>query len=752
MQKAKVIAKQPPMPPADEAAAGSSIGFGRRGHGGESHAVQGAGGRGMTGEIRNPVKLPVDLNLAEEYFVRCLAEGEPCKIGNGKLPKKGIESGEDANVVRSEVIRFFAYGGNEDNPVLGPEIYLQGAWVSGDLDLMHASIPYALVFGDCHFAASVMMQYVECTGLYLSGSSLAKGLKADGLTTKGDVNLDSGFSAEGAVRVPGANIGGDLSCVGGKFNNPDEYALIANGLVTKGSVYLSEGFFAKSEVRLLNANIGGDLDCTGGEFSNPGGNALFADKLTAKGDVNLSASFSAEGEVRLLGVNIGGDLDCTGGGFNNVDGYALSADKLTAKGNVDLNSGFSAKGEVRLLGANIGGDLGCEGGKFHNSGGNALSADSLTTKGSVNLRNGFFAEGGVRLLGASIGGNLDCEGGKFHNPGRMALNIVNGNISDILHWWGITCEGDVNLAYAKTDVLADAPDSWKSCKVVLEGFTYNRFAKPRDVQSRIDWLAKRPNKMRFSPLPYEQAAKVLFGMGHIGDAREILLKKERLQTADGKMPWLQRVGRRLWDVFAGYGYRLRYTAAWMAFFIVVGAVIFDAADARRRIVPTQVIVQANPDYGYAVKSHGTRPTDVVPEIFPGYAEFTPLAYSLDVFIPFFILQQESAWLPDSGDSDNVWKPSILLALAILALAIFAFLAEWIARRCEGPRGRACAYAGILGVFFAICCYFSNWLFGDWWWLTVWYWLEIIAGWILTSLFLLSVTGLLRPRQSSGERD
>ena len=44
MQKAKVIAKQPPMPPADEAAAGSSIGFGRRGDGGESHAVRGANG------------------------------------------------------------------------------------------------------------------------------------------------------------------------------------------------------------------------------------------------------------------------------------------------------------------------------------------------------------------------------------------------------------------------------------------------------------------------------------------------------------------------------------------------------------------------------------------------------------------------------------------------------------------------------------------------------------------------------------
>ena len=40
MQKTTVIAK-PPMPPADKAAADSSIGFGRRGSGGKSHAVHG---------------------------------------------------------------------------------------------------------------------------------------------------------------------------------------------------------------------------------------------------------------------------------------------------------------------------------------------------------------------------------------------------------------------------------------------------------------------------------------------------------------------------------------------------------------------------------------------------------------------------------------------------------------------------------------------------------------------------------------
>ena len=233
----------------------------------------GAGGRGMTVDIRNPAKLPTDLNPAEEKFARCLVEGEFCIIGNGQLPgpEDRIEFGEGANVVRGEVIRFFAYGGNGENLVSGPIIYFQGAWISGDLDLVHASIPYALVLRNCHFDASVSMQHAECAALYLKGSRLAGGVNADGLTTKGNVNLNEGFSAEGEVRLLGANIGGNLNCADGKFHNPGGKALNADSLTAKGNVNLDNDFSAEGEVRLLGANIGGDLGCADGKFRNPDG-------------------------------------------------------------------------------------------------------------------------------------------------------------------------------------------------------------------------------------------------------------------------------------------------------------------------------------------------------------------------------------------------------------------------------------------------------------------------------------------------
>ena len=963
----------------------------------------------MTGEIRNPVKLPTDLNPAEERFAACLATGELCRIGNGELPKKRIQSGKGANVVRSEVIRFFAYGGNEENPVSGSMICLWGAWISEDLDLMHASIPYALYFSNCHFDASVMMQCAECITLYLNGSRLTKGLNADGLTTKGVVHLCEGFSAEGEVRLLGASIGGNLSCTGGKFHNPGGNALNVDGLTTtgsvnlrkgfsaegevrllgasiggylsctggkfhnpggnalnvdgltmaggvqlrdgfsaegevrflianiggdfdceggefhnsngdalsadrltatggiylrggfsaegkvrllgasiggdldcvggkfhnaggdalsadrlttKGAVHLSEHFSAKGQVRLLGASIGGDLDCTGGKFHNPGGNALSVDGLTTRGDVMLWNGFSAEGEVRLLGANIGGNLDCAGGKFNNPDGKAFHADGLTTRGNVTLWNGFSAKGEVRLLGVNIGGNLSCAGGKFNNPDGKALSADGLTTQGGVNLRKGFSAEGEVRLLGANIGGNLscvngkfhnldgnaliadrlttkgdvmfrggfsakgqvrllgasiggdlDCTGGKFHNPGgnalsvdglttkgdvnlnrdfsaegevrlpggniggnlscaggkfhnpkRCALNVDGGNINGVLFWRKTTCAGGVNLAFAKIDVLADDSNSWQSCKVVLDGFTYNRFADPVDAQSCIDWMAKRPDGMKFSPQPYEQAAKVLFGMGCPADARKVLLKKERLQTADKRTTQPRKFLRWSWDILAGYGYRFSYTLGWMAFFVILGGAFFWSAAHHDEIVPHQPAILASEKYQTELK--GNSPMEAVRWAFPDeYPEFNPLMFSLDVFIPFFALHQEPFWAPASSDGDNFWILLFLLALSLVLLGFVMFFVwlfqHWRRGREDGASVATVVMAVVLLEFVVVAATGAAhilfdaesvlWL-ADWRWLTVWYWLEIMAGWVLTSLFLLSITGLLRPRQSSGEKD
>ena len=703
----------------------------------------------MAQPVLNPVDLPADLFPAEAQFARCLARGIPCTVGNGELPEEKIESGENANVVRGEVVRFFAYGGEPDkHPIRGEVIDLQGAWIPKEpsLSLTHANISRALLFHNCHFACSVEMLHAECVALYLDGSRLAQGLNADGLTTKGSVNLRDGFSAEGEVCLSGANIGGVLDCAGGKFHNPNGDALTADGMTTKGGVNLRNGFFAEGEVRLPGANVSGNLSCEDGRFHNPKGNALNAYGITAKGDVVLCDGFSAEGEVRLLGANVGGSLACEGGRFHNPQGSALNAEEMITGSGVSLSDGFIAEGEVRLLGANVGGGLSCANGKFHNPNGNALMADRMTTKGDVSMR-GVTANGRVWLLNADVGGNLDCSGGVFINVEgdslyadsirtkgsvdfRMAVAVggvgligaqigwdlicvgvyfddgFNGesaNIGNMFGWHEVFGKGEVVLSRARTSGLSIGMKSPGMFQFALRDFVYGQFFDNESLQSRINWLGNWPkHEYPFFPQPYEQAAKALFGMGQAKDAREILLEKERLQTKDERTPWHHKIGRRLWDVFAGYGYRLRYTAAWMAGFVLVGAFLFNFADDNGRMVPHQPVVLANAEYREATNSPCAefkcppekRPTELVKRLFPDYPEFNALVYSADVFIPFFALHQEPYWYPKPREMDG-----------------------WFFR----------------------------------WFMPFWYWLEIGAGWVLTSLFLLSITGLLRPRQSSGEK-
>ena len=475
----------------------------------------------MTQPIRNPVDLqpllsegrllPAEERLSDylrrgqREGVRCVVEAEGIPDKPPKPPDKRIESGPFANVVRAEVIRFFAYGGSDERPVLGTFIRLQGAWVCGELDLTHAVIPYALVFHNCRFNGPVIMRHAECAELDLKGSCLEKGLEGDPLWTKGSVELGGGLVAKGEVKLP-------------------------------------------------SARIGGVLDCDGGEFC-----------------------------------------------------------------------------------------------------------------------------GGLIANKAKIG---------------------------VLVWLNVKGKGEVQLKAAKADVLDDDLDSWKSFKVDLDGFTYDQIVGPTDAESRIKWLT---NLKHFSPLPYEQAAKVLRGMGKDIDAWDIEREKRRLERAERdanntpKVPSWRRLWGRTIDTLTDFVYRPWKTLGWAVSIVLAGALLFDCADENGRMVPHQPAALASVKYQYG-RIPSETPGETVARKFPGYPEFNPLLFSADIFVPLLNLHQEPFWYPAPDGGRPSW---------------------WRAPKDEGV---------------------SLWFLLEWW-----YWFQIAAGAVLTSMFLLSVTGLLRPRQSSGEK-
>ena len=369
-----------------------------------------------------------------------------------------------------------------------------------------------------------------------------------------------------------------------------------------------------------------------------------------------------------------------------------------------------------LLNARVGENFSCSHGMFGNydgkEKGHALSADNINVEGNVFMRY-VHSRGQVRFLGAQIRGDLECTGGIYliDKLDEGPIRAENAEIGKTLTLERMAGCGTINLASAKTkdfndDFFSDDPFKWH-----LDGFIYDRFANPITATApvRVRWLAKRCDGATFSPQPYEQAAKILRAMGKDIDAWDIEREKRELERAERKKNNAFKIPlwRRLWgggvDALTDFVYRPWKTVMWAVIIICASALLFNFADKSGRMAPHQPIVVTG--LGYQMEAFPQcvefqcplerRPTKVVLRLFPDYPEFNALVYSADVFIPFFALHQESYWYPNPSDADR----EILFRALLL-----------------------------------------------------WYWLEIIAGWILTSLFLLSATGLLRPRQSSGEKN
>jgi len=89
-------------------------------------------------------------------------------------------------------------------------------------------------------------------------------------------------------------------------------------------IAFNDAFTADGAVRLFGAQVGGTLDCTAGTFRQPGGTAVLADSLSVGQMMYCNDGFSADGEVRLYDARIGASLDCTGAVFHNPTRTALN--------------------------------------------------------------------------------------------------------------------------------------------------------------------------------------------------------------------------------------------------------------------------------------------------------------------------------------------------------------------------------------------------------------------------------------------
>jgi len=335
---------------------------------------------------------------------------------------------------------------------------IANAVVSDALNMEFCETKFPVRFHNCSFVREIKLQKLVCPELDFRGCTLIGEFDARMVKVDGSMNMKK-VSATATVSLANADIGGQLVCTGGSFQNKEGYAFYAPDIKVAVDVFLNDGFVAVGEMNLAGADIGRQLVCTGGNFWNNGGNAINAQSIRA-GSMLLNSDssnkqFKAEGTVWLAGADISRQLNCTGGNFHNKGKIAINAENIKASGGVVLNDGFNAEGAVWLVGAEIGGQFVCAGGSFQNEGGHAINAQSIKSTESVflctNAPHGEFkAVGEVSLAGAEIGGQFNCTGGSFKNEGRVALNVQNIKVtSDTILCDGFKAEGMVNLSGAE---------------------------------------------------------------------------------------------------------------------------------------------------------------------------------------------------------------------------------------------------------------------------------------------------------------
>ena len=409
---------------------------------------------------------------------------------------------------------------------------------------------------------------------------------------------------------------------------------------------------------------------------------------------NLSFSHSTfQNPLFLRGAKIEDFLVLEGATLEGQDeiGVCLSAHSLTVGGSAFLRDNFKATGTINLLRAKIAGDLAMIGAELFTGSDednkNCLRADKISIGGSVYLRENFFCHGNLHFPVATIKGSFQIL--EAHFSGN--LNLKNISIHQSFKFQKVTTEPTctINLKHAYADVLNDDLDSWSGFEEIdLDGFEYNHLSREADGKQHLAWLHKMPEK--YIPQPYEQLARNLKNDGHLGDARVVLIEKQKQLLEQGNITDLHRKWLQVIDFLIDFGYRPWKILKFIGLVILFGSFIFELSDEKGYFVPTKEKVvmehehrkleakkleaKLGPlEYYRHSQKIGNKPPTSIKDWLPQYPEFNPIIYSIDAFFPFLDLKVENYWIPDANAQPVGWIARTYLWIHIVLGWFFSSL-------------------------------------------------------------------------------
>lgn len=330
--------------------------------------------------------------------------------------------------------------------------------------------------------------------------------------------------------------------------------------------------------------------------------------------------------------------------FRNSWVGPISARGLVAHGDLLLRDGFHCDGEVSLNFATIEGSLDCTGGTILTQGEVALAATGTTFEGNVLFSN-FETEELISINLAKIGGNLVFLRTQFKGGKKRGLEAIGTEVQGALVWAEIGPKplDDVllDLTFTKVGGLGDYADSWPKY-ILMNDFVYDKFDEPDQTPKDLPTrLIWLRKQPWFRAQPYLQLARIFSANGRDDDATEVLIEKDKQQRAD-------TATHRGWlakQLLLAWSWFLRSTIGY-------------GHEPMRALGWSAVIVAI----GWMIFWRGYHVALMVPsekdayeslgqtgEVPAYYQRFNSLVYSLETFLPLVDLHQGKYWSP-SGKS------------------------------------------------------------------------------------------------------
>jgi len=572
----------------------------------------------------------------------------------------------------------------------------------------------SLILRKCMIPGNIDLINAAIEGnLDLNGSHLINKNKqtitADHLTVGGSIFFNDGFKSEGTIELKGAHVGQDLQCVNSHLLNAESTAvLMAQSIKINGNILMNKNFDAEEMVDFRGAIVNGRIECIGAHFKKSKAKFAFCAETAKIGGGIILDEAIIVGGVSLAGAKIGVMLQCEGARLINEKAQSLFLQGAEIGGNLSLSK-MESIGEVNLTMAKVDGNLECDQSRFINQEARTISAEGIRVNGNIYLRNDFQSSGEISLMNSFIGQDLVCSKGHFFNNAadkyallieqseikgkasfrsaeiRGSVGFTRAKISNHLIWIGLVSPEltTLDLRYAKIGAIWDEERSWPSKNNLwLKGLVFDEF----DSRSLKDIGIKARIKWirlqpsdRFYSQPYEQLALVYMKEGREEDAKQVLIEKNKDASFTSQMSFFGKQWYRFLDLTIGYGYR-PFRALWCMFAIIaLGWICFGLGNYHELMTPSKIETYIPPS---TIKEE---------KIFsPNYPKFSFVIYSIDAFIPVIDLNMKNHWLPNANKGG-----------------------KWFRYFTSGE---------LLRIYLI---------------------LHTFAGWILTTIFLIGLTGLIK---------